>query len=104
MAYDYLLKVVEKGLKETKKTKSFYAGGGELNFRIDVDNLKGNTTLQVVLETSKDGVNFVPNVMTKVFNANERGFKFVAQPEKHYRYSLEITGTSPSVDVEINVG
>jgi|GEM_PF-5474249 len=102
MAYDFLLNVVENGLTSSKDSKSFNGGmGSVVEIRVDVKEISG--TVQVIVQESDDNVYFSDSAMTKVYNAVKLNDKFVFLKKKPYhRFRFGVTGTSPSVDIEIN--
>jgi hypothetical protein len=102
MAYDAMTKVVENGLTATKATQSFDTGKGSLiDVRVDITDLAG--TVQVVVQESDDNISFTDSVMTRVYDAVTVNDLFVFKKQKAYhRFNLAVSGTSPSVNIELN--
>jgi hypothetical protein len=104
MAYDFLLKVVENGLTASKTTNSFNGGKGSMvEVRMDVKAISGtDASVKVIVQLSDDNVNFSDSFI-KEFNTVTLNNKLSFKKQKAYhRLNLVLSGTSPSVDIELN--
>jgi hypothetical protein len=102
--YDFLLKVVETKLTTSKATESFNGGKGTmLEVRVDVKNISGtDVNLKLLVQFSDDNVNFEDG-SSKEYKAVKFNDKFYFhKPKQYHRFSLVLSGTSPSVDIELN--
>ena len=81
------------------------SGFGCISFLVDVTAFSGtNPTLQISLETSVDGTNWIEYVNTqRIVSTGVLEFQRGAIGSKFYRYVWTITGTTPSFTFSINV-